>query len=234
MGMSCASAVILIHEAFALWVAQMIVALWYDRWRKDTSSLVLAGAALTVMFLLTAVVWRFDYARLFDFQTAAVLLQSRADFEVSASSLLVHYRSVTDNMAHTADRLFGSGRLIRILPGLLTLAALAWFLRLGLHTPMRRRTLTDSVFLALCVLAPLMLSMIGHDTGRWLSMVNLNLIVFFLMCVGRDGLALGRANAHTLALALLFVLWCAVAGSFGVTHVFPDSGFLQLIAGTPW
>lgn len=221
---------ILIHEAHALWVAPAALALWYDRWRAAPQALPALSTTLVGLALVTALVWRFTYARHFDLETTMEILQQRATFEVVEASVMVHFRGVADNMAYTVGHVSDARRLAGLGLGLVLLAAHGWLL-LWLLGPAARRRRTEAAVLAALAFAPLALIAVGYDFGRWLAMVNVTLVLLFVAAVGRGAPVLSRLGEGGMLLLLLAVIVMLLLGPFGVTDTLPEARLWQFLGG---
>lgn len=220
---------VLIHEAFALWVAPAVLALWYDRWRAVPQSLVALAIALIGVAVATGVVWQFSYSMHFDLDSAIAMLQQRASFPVHKEAVQVHFRNVPDNIAFTVERGSGPRRLAGAALGLVLLASYAWLL-LSLLGPAARRRPAEAVVLGALVLAPLTLLAVGHDFGRWLAMVNATLALLFLSTVQRGAPVLSRLGERGMVTSLLAVMLMLLVGPFGVADPLPDIGIWTFLA----
>ncbi|CAN0601723.1 unnamed protein product, partial [Ectocarpus sp. 12 AP-2014] len=101
---------ILVHEAFALWIAPMCLALWI--WQNGftrQNMMAVFGAALLVL-ILTLFALNSSYQDVFTFEQAKEHLQARAGFGVSENSLKIQFRSVPDNMTYAFERSWNASR----------------------------------------------------------------------------------------------------------------------------
>jgi len=213
-----------------LWLARIAIAIWYDRWRTKSDSVLIIIPALTATFIATILVWSFTYERLFDFDTAMDLLQVRADFDIQALSLMVHYRSVEENIAYTTEIALSERRLAGLALGLAVLAGSTKLLLVVLCPSEEPRSKPQKFILAAFALAPLDLFFIGHDHGRWLSMLNANVVFLFMFAAARDGIRLSNMTESMTITMLIFTLVFVMIGPFGVAAIFPQAQLWSLLS----
>ncbi|MEO0989490.1 MAG: hypothetical protein AAFX00_00920, partial [Pseudomonadota bacterium] len=165
---------ILIHEAYVFWIVPTGFALWL--WRNGlTWPTVTAAVTAAATFLLMALwVGRFVYGDRMTFEEAEAMLAAEADFPVIRNSLLVHFRSISENLTYTAGYAWTEHRLPALALGGAVLAAYVALVLSLFASSGHLRTLRAWLLLASCF-GPLVLMVVGHDQGRWFAMVNCSL-----------------------------------------------------------
>jgi hypothetical protein len=222
---------ILIHEAYFLWVAPAAMALWLDRWRTEAGSLLQAAAGMAALGALTFLVWKSSYERLFDLETAMSSLQPLADFEVNRGAVEIHYRDAAESVAYSMDQVQDLRNLAGLALGLLVLVAYAFVLK-NLLGDTAHRSKEVAVTLLLCALAPLALTAVGHDVGRWLSMAQTSITFLFLGALIRSDEPLSPFTERRMLFLLLLPIVFISLGPAGIVISFPQAplwSFLSLI-----
>jgi hypothetical protein len=224
---------IFIHEGFFFWVPWMSLGMWLAHNQIKKQDFLLLSLFVTFLTISLAYTVGSSYSAYFSFEEAKTHLSARSNFNVSELSLMIHYRDLSDNLTYAAERSWNTRRLLGLILGgiiLLPYAILIWFLLLKNVG----KFLSKFFSLALIIFGftPILLFLVGHDQGRWLSMININ-FAFIVLTIFRKNptLICQLSNKWALLFIMASVLQLGL-GRFGVTATFPEAlifGFLKVM-----
>lgn len=214
---------IVIHEAYFFWVPWITVGIWLARNKIERSDFVILFVFAATMAVFVLYVAGASYSDLLTFEQAILELSGTTNFDISEASLMVHYRELTDNLSYTVEHAWSPRRIISLLTAiglLLPFIVVAFvFSRRAFETS--RYSLLQSLVLVACVLAPVPLFVLGHDQGRWLSMLNIN-AMFVILIMVRQGYARSLYRTNWLPLFLGYAVFAQLSvGAFGIARALP-------------
>lgn len=226
-GVVLCSVSVLIHEAFVFWVVPVFCLVWWwhsSRSFRTTLAFISGAVALIVVTLLA---WTFDYGRLMSLEEAKGVLAARSNFLISDASLMIHFRDLASNVDYTQARAWNTQRLLGLmlaasvlLPQLIILASMLRITRSANNSRELNMPPAAGLFMA-ASLSPLLLSLLGHDQGRWLAMSSFATSILSLLLWSR----LRNLNASIprwiVILLLLTSVLQIISGPFGITHPMP-------------
>lgn len=184
----------LIHEGFLILIAPLLISVLLAHHIDSVYSLrdvcklisfsVISFLPATLLALLLLTAGRLDYGQEIFYETLQKM-QSIADFTVNERALMIQFRSISDNVEYTKERLFNLDRIISVILAFFALlpsfiASFAVMIR-SLYTVNRSNkniyTNCVRVMAIISCLTPLLLVFIGHDYPRWVAAAMTNLFL---------------------------------------------------------
>lgn len=218
----CSLFLVVIHEAFFFWAPWVMIAIWFIFNSPNARELKFLGIVCFVLMLAVGFVIKSNYSTQMSLEEAKAELSLKADFEPVKDSLMVQFRSSTDNLRFASRR-----------PGTKVWAGVAvsavilfpyfyliwWFSRRAYQKS--EISLLGFLVVMLSPFVPIALFIVGIDYGRWLSMMNVGSALIVLAFVLRFPRALERFSLTVVALLGYLAVIQSSVGPFGVDTVLP-------------
>lgn len=213
---------IVIHEAFFFWAPWVMIAIWLIFNSPNASELKFLGIMCFVLILAVGFVIKSNYSTQMSLEEAKAELSLKADFEPVEDSLMVQFRSSTDNLRF-ASRRPGTEFWARITVSAVILFPyfylIWWFSRRAYRK--NEMSLLGFPVVMLSPFVPMALFTVGIDYGRWLSMMNVGSALIVLAFFLRFPRALERFPLTVVALLGYLAVIQSSVGPFGVTTILP-------------
>jgi hypothetical protein len=186
-----------VHEAFLLIFFPLLLTSLFiqnkDFWDFHILKQYILGNKVKIIFVISLILITFFITVFFggveskEVGEFVNLLESRANFEISNSSVLVLFRSLSENINHVIEHRTNFSSLIQI-PITLFLAFIWNYIPLSLiyermvaMSLSAKKRLFTIIVLSIPALSPLILFLLGTDIWRWISYSILNTYTLYFL-----------------------------------------------------
>lgn len=220
---------IVIHEGQYFWTPWILLSAWYLfnlNSQIPTNSIIFMNFLFLVLFFLfmtimTAAISTKTYANYFSLTEALDTLNNRSDFNLRRDSLLVHFFGLSENLEFTADRSWSPRRIAGLITSALILIPYIWFFG-KIYLTLNNKNLLIHAIVFLGIFAPLGLFILGHDQGRWMAMINANLIFMIAIGIVKAPQTLAILKPKHCIVLIGFTFLQLMVGPYGVTATHPE------------